>query len=73
MEPEDVEWSLNNSLEMLGVDYVDAFLVHWPVAAEKTTDNQVKLGKDGKVSFEPSYPLSMELNIITNSISSRIP
>ena len=49
-EPEDIEWSLNNSLEMLGTDYVDCFLVHWPFAVEKTEDNEVKLDSDGKVS-----------------------
>ncbi|KAF4616212.1 hypothetical protein G7Y89_g15195 [Cudoniella acicularis] len=49
MEPEDVEWSLNNSLESLGIDYVDAFLIHWPFVAEKTVDHQVKRGPDGKV------------------------
>lgn len=48
-EPKDVEWSLNNSLEMLGTNYVDCFLIHWPFAVEKTDDNKVKLGPDGKV------------------------
>ena len=48
-EPEDVEWSFNKSLENLRVGYVDSFLVHWPFTAEKTEDNQVKLGPDGKV------------------------
>ncbi|KAI9649061.1 hypothetical protein NHQ30_001628 [Ciborinia camelliae] len=47
--PEDVEWSLNYSLEKLGLDYVDSFLMHWPFAAEKTDDYEVKLGDDGKV------------------------
>ncbi|KAH8808146.1 alcohol dehydrogenase [Xylogone sp. PMI_703] len=46
--PEDVEWSLKNSLQKLQLDYVDAFLVHWPIAAERTEDYQVKLGPDGK-------------------------
>ena len=49
MEPEDVEWSLNDSLQKLGVDYVDAFLIHWPFAVERTEDHQVKLNNDGKV------------------------
>jgi hypothetical protein len=49
MEPEDVEWTLNNSLEKLGLDYVDAYLIHWPFAAEKTENNKPKLGTDGKV------------------------
>ena len=49
MEPEDVEWSLNDSLRNLGVDYVDAFLIHWPFAVERTEDHRVKLSSDGKV------------------------
>ncbi|KAL2075631.1 hypothetical protein VTL71DRAFT_574 [Oculimacula yallundae] len=48
VEPEDVEWSLNNSLAMLGTDYVDSFLIHWPFAVEKTEDRKVKIGADGK-------------------------
>lgn len=28
-EPEDVEWSLKDSLSKLQTPYVDAFLVHW--------------------------------------------
>jgi len=47
-EPKDIEWSLNNSLQMLKLDYVDCFLLHWPFAAEKTEDNHVKTGPDGK-------------------------
>ncbi|KUJ22082.1 Aldo/keto reductase [Mollisia scopiformis] len=47
-EPDDVEWSLNNSLQMLGTDYVDCFLIHWPFAAERTEDRNVELGPDGK-------------------------
>ena len=48
-EPADVKWSLNDSLRMLQMDYVDLFLVHWPIASEKDEKNQVKLGADGKV------------------------
>jgi diketogulonate reductase-like aldo/keto reductase len=47
-EPEDVEWSLKNSLEMLQTPYVDQFLVHWPIAAERNADRTVKIGADGK-------------------------
>jgi diketogulonate reductase-like aldo/keto reductase len=49
LEPEDLEWSLNDSLGMLGLDYVDCFLIHWPFAVEKTVDNKVKLGPNGEV------------------------
>ncbi|KAH7403771.1 alcohol dehydrogenase [Cadophora sp. MPI-SDFR-AT-0126] len=47
-EPEDVEWSIRDSLEKLQTPYVDAFLVHWPIAAEKNEDRTVKIGEDGK-------------------------
>merc|ERR1711939_1004282 len=43
-EPEEVKWSLNNSLENFGLDYIDLFLVHWPIAAEME-----ELYKEGKV------------------------
>ena len=49
-EPADVEWSLKNSLEKLQTPYVDGFLVHWPIAAEKNEDRTVKIGVDGKVT-----------------------
>lgn len=46
--PEDVEWSLKNSLEKLQTTYIDCFLIHWPIAAEKENQNAVKIGPDGK-------------------------
>ncbi|RYP42334.1 hypothetical protein DL767_000256 [Monosporascus sp. MG133] len=47
-EPEEVGWSLENSLKHLGLDYVDLFLVHWPIAAEKDDKYMPKIGPDGK-------------------------
>ncbi|KAM0258940.1 hypothetical protein ACHAQJ_003596 [Trichoderma viride] len=47
-EPEDVKWSAKNSCENLKVDYIDLFLVHWPIAAERNADMSVKLGPNGK-------------------------
>lgn len=46
-EPEDVKYSLNESLRKLGLDYVDLFFVHWPIAAERTEDYNPKIGADG--------------------------
>jgi diketogulonate reductase-like aldo/keto reductase len=47
-KPEDVKWSLRNSCSKLRVDYIDLFLVHWPIAAERNDDYTVKIGADGK-------------------------
>ncbi|KAK5652841.1 hypothetical protein OQA88_9507 [Cercophora sp. LCS_1] len=47
-EPEDVKWSIQNSCDKLRVGYIDLFLVHWPIAAEKNPDRTPKLGPDGK-------------------------
>ncbi|KAI9738038.1 MAG: Glycerol 2-dehydrogenase (NADP(+)) [Claussenomyces sp. TS43310] len=59
-EPEDVEWSLNNSLENFQTDYVDAFLIHWPIAAEKTQDNMPKIGNDGKYVIKKDLTENLE-------------
>jgi len=58
--PEDVEWSLMNSLERLKLDYVDAFLIHWPFAAERTDDREVKLGDNGKYIINESVTANFE-------------
>lgn len=47
-EPEEVKWSLNNSLENFGLDYIDLFLVHWPIASEKDDKNMPKLNEKGQ-------------------------
>lgn len=47
-KPEDVKYSFNESLRKLGLEYIDLFLVHWPIAAERTDDYNVKIGSDGK-------------------------
>jgi diketogulonate reductase-like aldo/keto reductase len=57
-QPDDVLWSINDSLKKFQLDYVDLFLIHWPFAAEKTEDNQVKLGPDGKVDYPSSLNYS---------------
>ena len=46
---EDVLWSFNSSLERLQVEYIDLFLIHWPIAAEKEDNENPKIGPDGKV------------------------
>lgn len=47
-EPEEVKWSMEDSLKKLKTDYVDLYLVHWPIAAEKDDNYMPKIGADGK-------------------------
>ena len=47
-EPDEVKWSLQNSLDKLKMDYVDLFLVHWPIAAESNEDRMPKLNEEGQ-------------------------
>ncbi|KAL3426670.1 aldehyde reductase 1 [Phlyctema vagabunda] len=76
---EDVAWSLNDSLRKLGTDYVDCFLIHWPICAEKTDQKMPKIGADGKVNLYKSsqnlYRIFRNLFLSTSStlISRRTP
>ncbi|PVH77482.1 aldo/keto reductase-like protein [Cadophora sp. DSE1049] len=46
--PEDVEKSLNESLTRLNLEYVDLYLMHWPLAFKKTDNYEVQTHADGK-------------------------
>ncbi|KKK20757.1 hypothetical protein P175DRAFT_0465173 [Aspergillus ochraceoroseus IBT 24754] len=46
--PEDIAWSIQNSLDKLKTTYIDLFLIHWPIAAEKDGQDGPKIGPDGK-------------------------
>ncbi|KAH9844853.1 Aldo/keto reductase [Teratosphaeria destructans] len=47
-EPDEVKWSFNSSLERLKMDYVDLFLVHWPIASEQDDKHMPKLNEKGQ-------------------------
>ncbi|KAF2016319.1 Aldo/keto reductase [Aaosphaeria arxii CBS 175.79] len=47
-EPDEVKWSFQSSLDKLKMDYIDLFLVHWPIAAVSDDNHMPKIGEDGK-------------------------
>lgn len=60
MEPEQIKWSFNNSLEKLRMDYIDLFLLHWPFAAETDETHMPKLGADGKYIIKKELTENLE-------------
>ena len=46
--PKSVEKSLDDSLQALGVDYVDLYLMHWP-SPFKDGEEKMPKDNDGKV------------------------
>ncbi|KAI5779399.1 aldo/keto reductase family protein [Geopyxis carbonaria] len=51
-EPDEVEWSINSSLKKLGLDYVDLFLIHWPIAAERDESYMPRLNAAGQYTIK---------------------
>ncbi|KAJ5076728.1 hypothetical protein M0811_00045 [Anaeramoeba ignava] len=37
-DPKDVQWACEQSIQNLGCDYLDLFLIHWPISFEKRDD-----------------------------------
>jgi len=53
--PEDVEAACKMSLADLGLDYLDLYLVHWPVAFERG-DVPFPKNEDGTVRYDTTIP-----------------
>ncbi|SPC65494.1 probable GCY1 - galactose-induced protein of aldo/keto reductase family [Ustilago sp. UG-2017b] len=49
------EACLDESLEKLGLDYVDLLLVHWPVPLIKRGDEKIPLNEDGSRAIDPEW------------------
>ncbi|UZJ52072.1 hypothetical protein CBS101457_001392 [Exobasidium rhododendri] len=53
-----VEENLDISLKKLGLDYVDLYLVHWPVALEYRGEEKIPLREDGSRALDTDRKLS---------------
>lgn len=49
--PDDVEWALRDSLSKLRLDYVDLYLIHWPVAFKRMSENFWSKSEDEKTRY----------------------
>jgi len=54
-DPEDVEPAFRKSLKDLGLDYLDLYLIHWPVAFERG-NLPFPHRPDGKIKLEGIHP-----------------
>ncbi|CAF1219677.1 unnamed protein product [Adineta ricciae] len=49
--PEDVEWAIHDSLQKLRLDYVDLYLIHWPIAFKRMEENVWSQNEDKTVRY----------------------
>ncbi|KAI0792286.1 NADP-dependent oxidoreductase domain-containing protein [Abortiporus biennis] len=57
--PGRVEWSINESLKNLGVDYVDLYLMHWPFSVHFDENNSLPRDAHGDL-LEADPPIPFE-------------
>jgi len=55
--PEDVETAFRLSLDALGLEYLDLYLIHWPTGFKRGTELFPK-NEDGSFQYDSSVPLT---------------
>ncbi|CAF0857553.1 unnamed protein product [Rotaria sordida] len=50
-QPEDVEWAIRDSLKNFQLDYIDLYLIHWPVAFKNIKENQWSQNQDKTIRY----------------------
>ncbi|OJD20258.1 hypothetical protein ACJ73_08408 [Blastomyces percursus] len=77
-KPEHVERSLDISLDELGLDYLDLFLIHWPVAFEYRSDTDLfpldlaSTNPKNDVKIDDSVSLADTWKAMTNLPKSKV-
>ncbi len=59
MDPDRVEHFLKLSLQALQLDYVDLYLIHWPIAFEYISDTELIPRKDGTLLLNKESNLEL--------------
>lgn len=69
--PEDVENQLNETLKNLRLDYLDLYLIHWPVAFEKRGDEPFPKDAHGNIVFNRSIDLHDTWKALENLVEKK--
>jgi len=55
-EPDAVEGQCVKTLADLGLDYLDLYLIHWPMAWQNDGDNRFPKNEDGSIKYSNTHP-----------------